>query len=150
MDEVLDAFNSDNLQDNELDIVLDLLAKYEEAFKKNEAKDDDEVEEVDEEKAEAKAEEKEEEVDPIVEEVFAQPREMVSKEDSDEMDFKEFIDIFAPYYDALSYLFTGDYTFLEVATELQKLIEDLKDVDIELIMDFLEIIADADEEDLNE
>ena len=150
MDEVLDAFNSDNLQDNELDIVLDLLAKYEEAFKKNEAKDDDEVEEVDEEKAEAKAEEKEEEVDPIVEEVFAQPCEMVSKDDSDEMDFKEFIDIFAPYYDALSYLFTGDYTFLEVATELQKLIEDLKDVDIELIMDFLEIIADADEEDLNE
>ena len=149
MDEVLDAFNSDNLQDNELDIVLDLLAKYEEAFKKNEAKDD-EVEEVDEEKAEVKAEEKEEEVDPIVEEVFAQPCEMVSKEDSDEMDFKEFIDIFAPYYDALSYLFTGDYTFLEVATELQKLIEDLKDVDIELIMDFLEIIADADEEDLNE
>ena len=146
MDEVLDAFKSDNLQDNELDIVLDLLAKYEEAFKKNEVKED----EVEEEKLEAKAEEKEEEVDPIVEEVFAQPCEMVSKDDSDEMDFKEFIDIFAPYYDALSYLFTGDYTFLEVATELQKLIEDLKDVDIELIMDFLEIIADADEEDLNE
>jgi len=146
MDEVLDAFNSDNLQDNELDIVLDLLAKYEEAFKKNEAKED----EVDEEKLEAKAEEKEEEVDPIEEKVFVEPCEMVTKDGSDEMNFEEFIDIFAPYYDALSYLFTGEYTFLEVATELQKIIEDLKDVDINLIMDFLEVIADVDEEDLNE
>jgi hypothetical protein len=75
---------------------------------------------------------------------------MITKDGSDEMNFEEFIDIFAPYYDALSYLFTGEYTFLEVATELQKIIEDLKDVDIELIMDFLEVIADVDEEDLNE
>lgn len=149
MDEVLDAFNSDNLQDNEIEIVLDLLAKYEEAFKANEEVEEEEVKE--EAKVEEKEEEvKEEEVDAIEEKVFAQPCEMVTKEDSDEMNFEEFIDIFAPYYDALSYLFTGEYTFLEVATELQKLIEDLNNVDIELIMDFLEVIADVDEEDLNE
>lgn len=142
MDEVLDAFDSDNLQENEMDIVLNLLMKYEEAFKKNEVK------EAKGEKIEEKEEEKE--VDPIVEEVFAQPCEMVAKKDFEEMDFNSFIDIFAPYYDTLSYLFTGEYTFLEVATELQKLIEDFRDVDIELIMDFLEIIADIDEGDLNE
>lgn len=149
MDEVLEAFNSDKLQDNEMDIVLELLVKYEEAFKENEKEEEeDEVEEV-EEKEEVE-EAKEEEVDPIVEKVFAEPCEMVAKGEVDEMSFNEFIDIFAPYYDALSYLFTGEYTFLEVATELQKLIEDLREVDVELIMDFLEVIADIDEEDLNE
>lgn len=149
MDEVLDAFNSDNLQDNELDIVLDLLTKYEEAFKANEEVEEEGVKE--EAKVEEKEEEvKEEEVDAIEEKVFVEPCEVVTKDGSDEMNFEEFIDIFAPYYDALSYLFTGEYTFLEVATELQKIIEDLKDVDIELIMDFLEVIADVDEEDLNE
>ena len=78
MDKVLEAFNSDKLQDNEMDIVLELLVKYEEAFKENEKEEEeDEVEEV-EEKEEVE-EAKEEEVDPIVEKVFAEPCEMVAK-----------------------------------------------------------------------
>lgn len=155
MDEVLDAFTSDNLQDNELDIVLDLLAKYEDEFKKNEVNEDLPKEELDARLKEAEESEvlennAEGEVDAIEEKIFVEPFEGVNNDEIEVMEFNEFVGIFAHYYDALGYLFTGEYTFLEVATQLQKMIDDFKDVPVEILMDYLEVIADSDGGDLDE
>ena len=149
VDEIIGAFENDGLNEAEWDIVLDILAEYEEYMLEVEEECDEVEKEVMEEV------EKEEEVVKVVEDIAKEddvdinvedisPIEELEEDGLDSIEFQMFLDDLA-HNDYPEDLFIGDLTPEEITQWLMENLEDFEIYDFEFLLTCVEFLLGVDD-----
>lgn len=142
VEDIMKAFEGDDLYECEWDIVLDILAKLEEKMQEDEQKEKEE-EKVEEVKEEEKVEEVQvpEEVDVEVEEA------MIEYVEDYQYTLGELLDMFDYHFDEIEPMLNGNYTAREVAEFMKVNVESFEDVALDVIIDFLLQVCEDNEDE---
>lgn len=163
IDDIVEAFEGDELYESEWDIVLDILAKIEKEVLEDEHLK--EVEEVKKEIEDAENDEDEDVCEDNVEDIEDNQFEeakievnnlytvnediVINEEDIEYVDitFQEFITILDMHFDDVKHVLNGDYTAEEVVNYLQENIQQFSEVDEQVLINYLVLICTEEDDD---
>ena len=138
LEEIMKAFEGDNLYECEWDIVLDILAKLEEKMQEDEQEQD----------GEEKVEEVKEEEEQLPEEVDAEVNEaMIEYVEDCQYTLEELLEMFDYHFDEIEPMLNGNYTAKEVAEFMKANVESFEDVALDVIVDFLLLMREDNEDE---
>lgn len=138
LEEIMKAFEGDNLYECEWDIVLDILAKLEEKMQEDEQEQD----------GEEKVEEVKEEEEQLPEEVDAEVNEdMIEYVEDYQYTLEELLEMFDYHFDEIEPMLNGNYTAKEIAEFMKANVESFEDVALDVIVDFLLQMSEDNEDE---